>query len=395
MDIKDKDNMSVGTILNNREKLFLSPLASFSNSALRRSPENYTDSDYRQTFSIDADRIINSLAYTRYIDKTQVFSLIKNDHITHRVLHVQLVSRIARTIGRILGFNEDLIEAASMGHDIGHPPFGHDGEKFLSKLCLENNIGYFHHNVQSIQFLEKIERKGNGWNLSIQTLDAILCHNGEVHSQRLTPAKSRTFNDFDKLVSKMKNTANPNPIPMTMEGCIVRIADTISYVGRDMEDAIRLKLIRRKDIPKESSQLLGTTNGTIVFNLVTDLIKNSMGKPDLGFSKEISISLKQLLDFNYKKIYLNPAIKEHLKPIEPIYHYLFYKFLEDLEKNNHNSPVFHNFLNGINEKYKAKHSNAEIVRDFIAGMTDSFFLGLAPESMRPKTHFLTMDMPVN
>ncbi len=370
-------------ILNQREKQFLSPLASMSSQALRRFPDPHQDTGYRQAFSIDTDRIINSLAYTRYIDKTQVFSLIKNDHITHRVLHVQLVSRIARTIGRFLGFNEDLIEAVALGHDIGHPPFGHDGEKFLSKICMEHDIGYFHHNSQSIQFLEKIERKGKGWNLSLQTLDAILCHNGEVHCRILVPSEKRNFQDFDALVKNMKNSERPDPVPMTMEGCIVRIADTISYVGRDMEDAIRLKIIKRNDLPELSSHILGVTNGTIVFNLVTDLITNSINKPHLEFSNEVSEALRQLIEFNYKKIYLNPLIKKHLKPVNSIYRYLFNQFLEDLLKNRKNFPVFSNFLDGIDEKYRETHSYAEIVRDFIAGMTDSFFLEMAPLDMRP------------
>lgn len=369
--------------LNQRErKLFSSP-ASFSSDGLRRIPDSRPGLEYRQAFSVDADRILNSLAYTRYIDKTQVFSLIKNDHITHRVLHVQLVSRIARTIGRFLRLNEDLIEAVSMGHDIGHPPFGHDGERLLSRICSDNNIGYFHHNSQSIQFLEKIERKGRGWNLTLQTLDGILCHNGEIHCQKLMPVKDRTFDDFDILIEEMKNLENPDPVPMTMEGCVVRMADTISYVGRDMEDGVRLKVIKREDIPGKCSRILGVTNGTIVFNLVTDLITNSMNKPYLCFSNECSNALKQLIDFNYKKIYLNPAIKKHLKPVKAIYHYLFDRFLEDLGKNRSMSPVFSSFIDGLSPRYRDAHSNAEIVRDFIAGMTDSYFLKLAPEEMRP------------
>ena len=131
---------------------------------LARKEEQEIDRGHRQGFSVDADRILHSLAYSRYIDKTQVFYLIKNDHITHRVLHVQLVSKIARTIGRLLRLNEDLIEAIALGHDIGHTPFGHDGEKFLSALCESHGIGPFLHNIQGVKFLQEIERKGRGWN---------------------------------------------------------------------------------------------------------------------------------------------------------------------------------------------------------------------------------------
>ncbi|MEA1969287.1 MAG: HD domain-containing protein [Thermodesulfobacteriota bacterium] len=370
-------------LLNQREREFFSPLASFSEDGARRWPDPRLDSGYRQAFCADADRILNSLAYTRYIDKTQVFSLIKNDHLTHRVLHVQLVSRIARTIGRYLGLNEDLIEAASLGHDIGHPPFGHDGEKFLSKLCIEHNAGCFRHNVQSIQFLEKIERNGQGWNLTLQTLDAILCHNGEVHSQQLKPERNRNFKDLDSKIIKIKREKKIDPVPMTMEGCTVRLADTIGYIGRDMEDGIRLNLIKREAIPQICSTLLGKTNGTIVFNLVTDLIKNSTREPFLTFSQDVSEALRQLKEFNYKRIYLNPAIKNHLKPVKDIFHYLFNKFLNDLEKENLSSLIFKDFLDGISETYRKNHSNAEIVRDFISGMTDSFFIRQAPLNMRP------------
>ena len=129
---------------------------------MRRHPIIDSAAGYRQAFSLDSDRILHSRAYTRYIDKTQVFYLIPNDHITHRVLHVQLVSKIARTIGRFLRLNEDLIEAIALGHDIGHTPFGHEGERYLSELCQKAGIGYFLHNVQSIQFLDRVERKGQG-----------------------------------------------------------------------------------------------------------------------------------------------------------------------------------------------------------------------------------------
>lgn len=370
-------------LLDKRERTFLSPLASFSADALRRCPEPRSGTGYRQSFSLDADRILNSLAYTRYIDKTQVFSLIKNDHLTHRVLHVQLVSRIARTIGRFLGLNEDLIEAASLGHDLGHPPFGHDGEQMLSKLCFDNGAGYFHHNLQSIQFLEQLERNGRGWNLALQTLDAILCHNGEVHSADLKPERKKDFTGFDKTLVQMKTIERPDPIPMTLEGCVVRIADTIAYVGRDMEDAIRLGMITRDELPKLSREILGDTNGTIVFNLVTDLISNSLGQPFLAFTQEVSEALRQLKAFNYARIYSDTGIKEHLKPVRRIYLYLFETYLNDLETGSPTLPPLRRFYDGLGHGYLATHSNIEIVRDFIAGMTDSFFIRQAPAAMQP------------
>ena len=370
-------------LLNNREKQNLSALACFSDTALRRYPENTTLNEYRQAFSSDSDRILNSLAFTRYIDKTQVFSLVDNDHLTHRVIHVQLVSKIARTIGRYLGLNEDLIEAVSLGHDIGHVPFGHDGERFLSNLCRKNGAGFFHHNLQSIQFLDKIERNGNGWNLTLQTMDAIVCHNGEVHSTRLVPHKPRTFKTFDRTMARMRQKKAEDLIPMTMEGCVVRMADTISYIGRDLEDAIRLGLVERDAIPEECKNVLGRTNGTIVFSLVTDLIKNSLDQPYIGFSDRVSAALKQLKRFNYRQIYKNPVIKRHLGSIEDIFTFLFDTYLEDLEKGDNRSKVFTDFLNQMPDRYTGTHSNPEIVRDYISGMTDSFFIRQAPEHLRP------------
>ncbi|MBF0203649.1 MAG: HD domain-containing protein [Desulfamplus sp.] len=371
-------------ILNEREQELFSPLAAFSQSTTRRRRDLRVENGYRQNFSVDADRILNSLAYTRYIDKTQVFSLIKNDHLTHRVLHVQLVSRIARTIGRYLGMNEDLIEAVSMGHDLGHPPFGHDGEKILSEITREHDAGYFHHNVQSIQILDKIERKGIGWNLALQTLDAILCHNGELQATTMRPMRNRTFEDIDQIISTMKQVEKPDVLPMTMEGCIVRASDTIAYIGRDIEDSIRLKLIKREDLPPLCVNLLGNTNGTIVYNLVTDLISNSFRQPYISFSDEVSHALNDLKSFNYARIYGNPAIKKHLNSVRKIYIHLFESFLNDLDTGNRESIIYRNFLSELSETYQQTHSNAEIVRDFISGMTDSFFISQAPKSLHPE-----------
>ncbi len=362
----------------------MNSLACFSTRAVRRHKEGHQDNEYRQAFSADADRILNSLAFTRYIDKTQVFSLVRNDHITHRVLHVQLVSRVARTIGRYLGLNQDLIEAASLGHDIGHPPFGHDGERFLSNLTQACDAGHFHHSLQSIQFLDRIERKGKGWNLSLQTMDAIVCHNGEVHSKNLTPEQTRTFEDFDAMTARVSRGPVCDEIPMTLEGCVVRMADTISYIGRDLEDGIRLGLVERSQIPEPCRQSLGRTNGTIVFSLVTDLISNSLDQPLIRFSEPIAQALMELKRFNYKFIYKNPAIKQHLQSIEDIFKCLFERYLTDLEKDNRDSVIFNEFLLDMDEAYQKDHSNPEIVRDFISGMTDSYFIRQAPDRLKPQ-----------
>jgi dGTPase len=380
----DKNLTQLKELLNRRENSVFSPLATRNAQGVRRVCDHRLESGYRQSFSVDVDRILHSLAYARYIDKTQVFYLVKNDHITHRVLHVQLVSKIARTMGRFLGLNEDLIEAIALGHDIGHAPFGHDGEGFLSKICKDHGIGYFHHNLQSVQFLEKVERKGKGWNLCLQTLDGILCHDGEIHNQCLQPSAGKTFADLAREIAAKKSDPQTLLTPMTLEGCLVRMADTVSYVGRDIEDAIRLNLIDRSDLPVESVKVLGDTNGTIVFNLVTDIIRNSYDKPYIAFSPKVSEALKKMKQFNLERIYLNPRIKKNVQRIKELFEILFEAYLRDLKKQRKSSVIFDQFLKDMTDVYIHDHKPAEIVRDFISGMTDQYFLNQFPKSIRPK-----------
>jgi dGTPase len=380
---KAKSLVGLKVLLNRQETDVLSPLAARNAQGVRRFPDEQLDAGYRQAFSVDVDRVLHSLAYARYIDKTQVFYLVKNDHITHRVLHVQLVSKIARTIGRFLRLNEDLIEAIALGHDIGHAPFGHDGERFLNAICQNNGIGYFHHNLQSVHFLDKVERKGKGWNLCLQTLDGILCHDGEIHSERLLPATGKSFAQMDAQIAAKRADAAVSLVPMTREGCVVRMADTVSYVGRDIEDAIRLNLIRRSDLPRDSVGVLGDTNGTIVFNLVTDIILNSYPNPYIAFSPEVSEALKRLRAFNLEYIYLNPKIKQHTDRIKKLFEMLFETYLDDLLKQRQSSVIFRQFLKDMTPDYIEQYNPAEIVRDFISGMTDQYFLDQCPESMRP------------
>ncbi len=384
---KNKNLNKISRSLTQRESEILSPLATLSSTGVRRSHDERLAEGYRQTFSVDVDRILHSRAYTRYIDKTQVFYLIRHDHITHRVLHVQLVSKISRTIGRYLGFNEDLIEAIALGHDIGHTPFGHDGERFLSELCKASGIGYFQHNVQSVQFLDRVERKGRGWNLCLQTLDGVLCHDGEIHNQALKPDRKKTFETLEREMSVKKADPSTKLVPMTIEGCAVRMADTIAYIGRDIEDAIRLNMIKRSDLPKESVDILGSTNGTIVYNLVTDIINNSFQASYIAFSREVSDALKRLKEFNLEHIYMNPKIKKHSGTIKKLFKMLFETYLEDIETENRSSVIFSGFLENMSENYMNNYQKEEIVRDFIAGMTDQYFLRQCPENMRPEIKF--------
>lgn len=366
------------------EKDRLSPFATLSTHAIRRKDEPEIVSGHREQFSVDADRILHSRAYARYIDKTQVFYLVKNDHITHRVLHVQLVSKIGRTIGRLLRLNEDLIEAIALGHDIGHAPFGHDGEGFLSDLSHEYGLGYFLHNIQGVRFLDLIERKGLGWNLSLRVLDGILSHNGEVHNPALSPERGKDFRRFEEEIETLTKNMEYPIWPMTMEGCVVRMADTISYIGRDIEDAIRLGLIRRSDMPKQCTRVFGDTNGTIVYTLVEDLISESLEKPYVSFSAEVSEALRKLKEFNHELIYANPRTKHQTHKIELMFRLLFESYLKDLESGNESSAIFMEFLDGMSPEYTDENPPAMVVRDFIAGMTDDYFLRQCQENLIPQ-----------
>ena len=382
-DSKEQALFAILDELNRQEDMRFASLATFSRDAVRRRPEELRG--HRQAFAQDADRILHSRAYTRYIDKTQVFSLVDNDHITHRVLHVQIVSRIARTIGRFLGLNEDLIEAIALGHDIGHPPFGHEGEHILSKLCKMNGLGSFQHNIQSVQFLDHFEKKGKGWNLTLQVLDGILCHDGEVHNPRLAPKRSKGFEEFDSEIKDKTSEPMIPLVPMSLEGCVVRLSDTIAYIGRDIEDAIELELISRDELPRDCSEKLGVSNGTIVYTLVTDLVAHSRhvreaeGRGDrekdyIGFSSEVSEAMLELKKFNYERIYRNPAFKPDFDKIHICYTRLFEHYLEQLEKDGRGSEVGKSIIGSMSEEYLNTQSEAAMVRDYLAGMTDDFFL---------------------
>ena len=345
----------------------------------------------RNDFSRDADRILHSTAYTRYMDKTQVFSLFNNDLITHRGLHVQFVSKIARTIGRALKLNEDLIEAISLGHDLGHVPFGHTGERFLSEICEEYGLGFFHHNVQSVRVLKEIEKNGKGLNISVQVLDGILCHNGEILCRRYVPNTEKTvdefWNEYEK--SYTVDSFDKTIHPMTLEGCVVRICDIIAYIGRDVEDAIKVNLIDRSDLPESISNVLGNTNSQIIDTLVEDLIIHSYDKPYLEFSKEIYVALKKLLDFNYKNIYSNPKKEDREEKYRGLFISLFESLREDLAAKR--GYIYDFYLSEMNKDYTKGNSSDRIIVDFIAGMTDKFFINQYKEAFLPKTFNLRVD----
>ncbi|MBN2041991.1 MAG: HD domain-containing protein, partial [Spirochaetes bacterium] len=318
-----------------RENYLLSKFACKSDAGIRRNPyiEKVDDiQNIRPPFFHDTDKIIHSMSYSRYIDKTQVFFLFENDHLTHRVLHVQFVSKIARVIGRCLCLNEDLIEAIALGHDLGHVPYGHDGEEYLNNICKEKGEGFFCHNAQSFRFLYELENKGKGLNLTLQVLDGILCHNGELFEKELMPDYNKTWDRLLEEYSGCRKIENYSKKirPMTLEGCVVRVSDIIAYIGRDIEDAIRVDLIKRKDIPDSAAKILGNKNDRIINSLAVDIMNNSYGKKYIKFSPAVYKALKELRDFNYRNIYYHPFKNSESKKIEYMFKYLYNKYISDI-----------------------------------------------------------------
>ena len=356
-----------------KNEQLINKFAALNKDAIRIKNQNTVD-DIRGEFFRDIDRILYSLSYTRYADKTQVFSLNNNDNISRRFIHVQLVSKIARTIGRSLNLNEDLIEAIALGHDIGHVPFGHAGEKILNDLSQKYLNEYFMHNIQSVRTFLTLEKRGQGNNLTIQTLDGIMCHNGEKLYQKYQPT-SKTIdmflNEYKKCYTD-KKIAN-QILPMTLEGCIVRISDVIGYIGKDIEDAIMLGLIKREDIPSEVCNVLGNNNSDIVNTIILDIIENSFDKPYIMMSDKIYQNLQELMKFNYKRIYNQANSKEQLEKYYDMFELLLLKYVEDINTNNYNSNIYKVFLNDMNDEYK-KTNPYRIAIDFIAGMTDDYFM---------------------
>ena len=374
-----------------REQATISSNGCKSKDGIRKYPQREDIPDrenIRQTFSHDADRIIHSLAYTRYIDKTQVFYLFENDHITHRVLHVQIVSKIARQIGRSLHLNVDLIEAISLGHDLGHVPFGHDGETILDEICTENKIGHFCHNAQSVRTLMEIENSGKGLNLTLQVLDGILAHNGEILSKRYEPILNKTWDQFESEYKKCFETKDYSKkiIPGTLEGCVMRVSDIIAYIGRDIEDAIIVNLIDRNEIPIAITRVLGSKNREIINTLVMDLLKNSYGKPHLEFSEDVHSALNKLKEFNNSHIYKNKLVKTEAQKIYNIFRNLFNIYSNDININNTKSVIFTHFLKNLDDEYKKNTKPNRMVIDFISGMTDDFFNNQFRDSFVPKSY---------
>lgn len=345
--------------------------------AVRRKANPHDDASVlRSNFIRDIDKILNCPYYNRYADKTQVFSLYKNDDITRRSLHVQLVSRISRTIGKVLGLNLELIEAIALGHDLGHTPFGHAGESFLDEAYRRETGRRFFHNVHSVRVLDKIFPL----NVTLQTLDGILSHNGELELDKYAPISLLSFEDFDKRVenSYLSYEAVTSIIPSTLEACVMRIADIIAYLGKDRQDALKgiSKPLGFEDFG------IGVINSEIVNNLTVNLIENSFGKPYIKMDGDCFTAMQRAKKDNYKLIYNDDETRSSSAVIREMMLSLYDKLLLDLKNGIKSSPIFTHHIEYLNKPYYKRETPYmetefnQIVVDYIASMTDDYFVEL-------------------
>ena len=317
--------MTVREMIEARETETLAPYAALAaESRGRGRPE--PERDDRTCYQRDADRILHSRSFRRLMHKTQVFLQPEGDHYRTRMTHTLEVARIARTIARALRLNEDLTEAAAMGHDLGHTPFGHAGEAALTEI-----MGVpFRHNEQSLRVVDKLEKNGRGLNLTYEVRRGILCHSGDE-------------------------------LPETLEGRVVRISDRIAYINHDIDDAIRADILKNEDIPKEIAAVLGQTHSQRINTLVSDVVKSSMGRPVIAMTPAVESAMLELRSFMFERVYRNPVAKGEEVKARRIIQELYKYYMEHPEKLPEDfQPQLD--LDGM----------SRVVCDYVAGMTDKY-----------------------
>ena len=399
-------------IRKDRKEGWVNPYACRDEQVIRRDENHDRANLWRPAFVRDTEKIMHVPFYSRYMDKTQVFSLVKNDDVCRRALHVQLLSRIARNIGTALNLNTDLIEAISLGHDIGHTPFGHAGEKKLSELYHAETGRYFNHNIHSARVLDEIF----GLNLSLQTLDGIICHNGEMEAKRYEPKPYSSFGEFDAKMEScyLDKAANSTLIPNTLEGCVMRISDIIAYLGKDRQDAIRLGFLDGNST--FASSVIGVSNAEIINNMIVNIIENSYGRDCLAMDDEYFEALSAAKKENYEKIYHSEEMLSGFdKQLAPMFEMMFQELLKEAKERSDSSVLYRHHIRYI-ENHTAPYVDNEhalgepadpaatgkakirrrvvyrendpcdLVVDFMAGMTDDYFVDLF-EYMFPKSSY--------
>ncbi len=349
----------------------------------------------RTEFHRDYTRIIHSTAFRRLRNKTQVFVYPKNDHICTRLEHSIHVASVATTIAKALRLNTDLVNAIAVGHDLGHAPFGHKGEDCLSKIARERGLPYFHER-QSLRVVDLLEspyyKKHNflGLNLTFAVRDGIAAHYGEDYGRHvLRPDQTREEIPDDFEPGKL--------MPATLEGCVVRWADKIAYLGRDLDDAMMAGVVKRRDLPKDVHRVLGRSNTEIIGNLVRDIVNNSQGQSCVRVSSDVRKALNAFHNFSRERIYENENVQRPWKQIERSIRNMYDALVEAMESGGilfgkkakpHNLPpvlrTLREFvIEDLHNQVDVSNEAERIVLDFIGGMTDNYFIQSYQELFLP------------
>ena len=378
-------------IENDRARGWINPFRSGDADAERRVSRPQDEATiFRPAFVRDIEKIIHLPAYNRYNGKTQVFSFRSNDDLSRRGLHVQLVSRIARDIGQALGLNCDLIEAIGLGHDLGHTPFGHAGERRLDDLYMDHAGRHFFHNVHSVRVLDTLY----GRNVSLQTLDGILTHNGEYEQRVFRLAQRRGFEELDRAIESCYVDGYEfvkTLCPSTLEGSVVRISDIVAYVGRDRQDAIEAGLLGEDAF---EDGMGGLYNSWILSRASVDIIEHSYGKDRIEMSEELFEELSRAKRENYEKIYHSGGVEEeHSELLTRAFKLMYERFRSDLATQDESSFIFKHHIARISralshygKTYDWRTNIDQTVVDYIASMTDGYFAELA-SVLFPGIHF--------
>lgn len=332
--------MNIRESLEQWEREYLSPYAALSMNSKGRLKEE-EPCDIRPVFQRDRDRILHSKSFRRLKDKTQVFLTPEGDHYRTRLTHTLEVSQNARTIAKALQLNEDLVEAIALGHDLGHTPFGHAGERALDRVCPYG----FSHSEQSVRTVDVLEKGGIGLNLTYEVRDGIRNHqtSGE---------------------------------PETLEGKIVRFSDKIAYIHHDMDDAIRGGILTERDVPKEIGDVIGYTTGERLDHFIHDLVTNSYGKNDIMMSEPVAKAMKDLRHFMFERVYTNQSAKSEETKAEMLMETLYEYYLKHFDK------LPWDLKNLVDKNGDPKE---RIVCDYVGAMTDRFAIAMYEELYIPKS----------
>ncbi len=362
------------------EKRFINPLSE----EIYLSRNNQRKEDIRGPYFRDQTAIIHSMPFRRLKHKTQFFFTPENDHICTRIEHVLHVASIAATICKGLGLNVDLAQAIALGHDLGHPPFGHTGEEMLNELSTEHG---FKHELHSLRVVDVLARNGQGLDLTYAVRDGILSHCGESFEQWIEPTSE---------VKKLSSITNRATYPTTYEGCVVRVSDKIAYLGRDLEDAVMAGLVDITKLPENIAAGLGTSNGEMIDIMVQDVINWSRASGKIGFSKQTHALMVDLKEFNYQNIYFHHKLLHYghycRRIIRLLYGQLEQTFhnygLEFAKYQKSEFPLERRFGQYLEDMQKLYNREGwplqQILYDYIAGMTDQYAIKMVREYFIPE-----------